>query len=369
METIVFDFNVVNSQPDPDKHERTGEPKADRPFESYVYPQLLQAANILQYGGLVAFPTETVYGLGAVYNREEAVRNIFAVKGRPADNPLILHIYSLEQLSDLVAEVPAKASLLMEQFWPGPLTIIFPKRKEVSPLVTAGLNTVAVRMPSHPVARELLRLTDLAVAAPSANLSGRPSPTKGSHVVADLNGKIDCIIEAGSCQAGIESTVLSLAVGHHPIILRPGSVTVEMLEAVLHEAVLSAGPETPDRPQAPGMKYRHYAPKAPAAVFEGNNEAVVAEINRRLAEKAEKQRTVVIGSSENLRRYRNQWVLDLGPRDQPEIAARRLYDLLRFCDELRAEQIYIEGVATAGVGTAVSNRLRKAVGGQVIHVS
>jgi L-threonylcarbamoyladenylate synthase len=329
--------------------------------------QLLPAADSLRSGGLVAFPTETVYGLGAVFNNEAAIRNIFAVKGRPADNPLIVHIWNRDQLVSLTDRIAAPAAKLIEQFWPGPLTLILPKRPEVPDIVTAGLDTVAVRMPSHPVARELLRLTGLPVAAPSANLSGRPSTTKGSHVIEDLNGKIDFIVEAGPCQAGIESTVLVLE--PKPVILRPGSVTREMLEAALGEPVELPEIGEVGRPQAPGMKYRHYAPQAPVLLFEGDSEGIVNEINHRLQEKSPALRAVVLSTTENIGRYRNEWVLDLGPRDHPETAAIRLYDLLRFCDQLNTDLIYIEGMSEQGVGLAVSNRLRKAAGGKIIHVS
>ncbi|MGE5582333.1 MAG: L-threonylcarbamoyladenylate synthase [Bacillota bacterium] len=331
--------------------------------------QLLEpVAGQLRNGALAAFPTETVYGLGAVYNNDKALREIFAVKGRPADNPLIVHIWKTGQLAELTGEVSSKAGCLINRFWPGPLTIIFPKRPEVSPVVTAGLDTVAVRMPSHPVARELLRLTGIPVAAPSANLSGRPSPTRGSHVIEDLNGKIDFIIDAGPCSSGVESTVVSLA-SAQPLILRPGSVTREMLEAVLKEPVGLVLPGEIDRPQAPGMKYRHYAPKAPATLVEGENHRIVETINSLLSKKSTGQRMVVLSSTENIKEYKTEWVLDLGSRNDPATIANRLYDLLRFCDHLAADHIYIEGIPDQGVGTAVLNRFRKAAGGNVIHVS
>lgn len=337
-------------------------------IDNNQYNLLEPAARILWQGGLVAFPTETVYGLGAIYNDESALLKVFAVKGRPADNPLILHIWRIEQLKELVSEIGPKARRLITAFWPGPLTLIFPKQADVTPIVTAGLDTVAVRMPSHPVARELLRQTNIAVAAPSANLSGRPSPTRGSHVVQDLAGKIDMIIDAGPCSAGVESTVLSLSESR-PTILRPGSVTLEMLESVLQERVELVQPGEVNRPQAPGMKYRHYAPKAPVTLIEGENSRVVAEINRLLREKPTDVKAVVLGTTENVAKYCNEWVLDLGPFNDPAIIAGRLYDLLRFCDTLDVDQIYIEGIPAQGVGAAIMNRLRKAAGGNVIHVS
>ncbi len=329
---------------------------------------LLLAARFLQNGGLVAFPTETVYGLGAVYNNETALLKVFAVKGRPADNPLILHIYQLEQLNQIVSSISPLAERLIQCFWPGPLTLIFPKKAEVSSVVTANLNSVAVRMPSDPAARELLRLTGIPVAAPSANLSGKPSPTHGEHVINDLLGKIECIIDAGPCPAGVESTVLSL-IGGNPVILRPGTVTREDLESVLGQPISMAGEGEVERPQAPGMKYRHYAPEAPVTLFEGEPEKIIREINRRLTEKGNGQKTVVLGTTENIVKYNNEWVLDMGPQGRPDIIAGNIYELLRFCDRLKADLVYIEGIAEQGIGAAVINRLRKAAGGNVINVS
>lgn len=329
---------------------------------------LEQAARTLQKGGLVAFPTETVYGLGAVYNNEQALLNVFAVKGRPADNPLILHIYHLDQLNQIVSSISPAAERLIQRFWPGPLTLIFPKKADVSPVVTANLNSVAVRMPSDPAARELLRLTGIPVAAPSANLSGKPSPTNGEHVINDLMGKIEMIIDAGQCPDGVESTVLSL-MGEEPVILRPGTVTREQLEPVLGKSILIASGVEVDRPQAPGMKYKHYAPEAPVILFEGEPEKIVREINQRLAETKNSHKTVVLGTTDNIDKYRNEWVLDMGPKDNPSIIASNIYGLLRFCDRLKADMILIEGISDQGIGTAVLNRLRKAAGGNVINVS
>ncbi len=326
------------------------------------------AARILRSGSLVAFPTETVYGLGAVCNDESALLNIFAVKGRPVDNPLILHIYDSDQLSQIVSSINFLAEKLIERYWPGPLTLILPKRPEISSVVTAGLDTVAVRMPSDPVARELLRLTDIPVAAPSANLSGKPSTTLGEHVINDLAGKIELIIDAGPCPAGVESAVLSLA-GAAPVLLRPGVITREEMEEVIGKPILTAKPGDSERPQAPGMKYRHYAPEAPVVLFEGEPEKIVPEINRRLTRKQQGQKAAVLGTTENIAAYHNEWVLDMGSRERPEIIAGRIFQLLRFCDQLQADIIFIEGIADRGVGTAVINRLRKAAGGNIIHVS
>jgi L-threonylcarbamoyladenylate synthase len=333
-----------------------------------IDPESLEpAACLLNEGRLVAFPTETVYGLGAIYRDESAVRQIFAAKGRPADNPLIVHIWRMEQLTELVREIDPKLQRLMATFWPGPLTLVFPKKAAVPDLVTAGLATVAVRMPSHPVARELLRLTKAPVAAPSANLSGKPSPTRAEHVLADFAAKIPLVVDGGPCQAGLESTVLMIDAGQ-PRILRPGSVTKEMLETTLNETVVVAGGET-NRPQAPGMKYRHYAPQAPVLLVEGEKAKVVARINGLLQQPRESEKVVIIGSSETLTQYHTDFVLDLGPEGHLELAARRLYELLRQCDALGADRIIIEGVPENGIGAAIKNRLVKAAGGNVIHVS
>lgn len=329
---------------------------------------LKPAADTLRSGGLVAFPTETVYGLGAVLDNEVALSEIFKVKGRPNDNPLILHIWHINQLEGITPTVNPRYQKLIERFWPGPLTLIFPKKPEVSSLVTAGLPTVAVRMPSHPVAKELLRQTNLPVAAPSANLSGKPSPTRGEHVILDLNGKIPLIIDAGNCSNGIESTVL-IALDGKPMILRPGSITREMLEDTLSEKVELVSLKAVDKPQAPGMKYRHYAPKAPVTLVEGDIGKVVATINQLVDEAPDESKTVVIGFSDSISQYRSDVVLDLGPRNQPEVAAARLYDLLRHCDDIGAGCIFIEGLAKTGVGAAVENRLQKASGGNILYVS
>ncbi|HOJ77695.1 MAG TPA: L-threonylcarbamoyladenylate synthase [Bacillota bacterium] len=329
---------------------------------------LTEAAKLLQSGELVAFPTETVYGLGAVYNSDQALAKVFQVKGRPADNPLILHIWSYQQLDLIVKEVSPKYERLMKEFWPGPLTLIFPKKEAVSYLATAGLDTVAVRMPSHPIARQLLEITDIPIAAPSANLSGRPSPTKGEHVFEDLNGKIPLIIDGGACEAGLESTVLTIY-SEHPVILRPGSITKEMIEATLQEVVQLAMPDQADKPQAPGMKYRHYAPKAAVTLVEGENTKVVAKINQLLAELDNVKRVFVLGTAENEAKYHCTNFLNLGSQAKPGEVAARLYDLLRRCDQLNAELVLIEGVSAKGIGVAIENRLRKASGGNIINVS
>lgn len=340
--------------------------------DNFESSEIEEAADSLRRGELVAFPTETVYGLGAVFNDETALKNIFLTKGRPMDNPLIVHIWDPKQLVDIVAEIDDKHQKLIDAFWPGPLTLIFPRKPEISNIITAGLSTVAVRMPSHPVAAELLRLTNIPVAAPSANLSGKPSPTKGEHVLNDFDGKVPFIIDGGECDTGLESTVLLInGKDEKVLILRPGAITREMLEEVLGESVEDLPLNVPvDRPQAPGMKYRHYAPQANVVVVEGDDGAVIAEIEKQLSEQDNDLQTAVICFDQNMAVYQSQadLVLNLGPKKDLRIAAKRLFDLLRYCDKEEIDQIYVEGVAGYGVGVAVCNRLYKAAGGKIIHV-
>ena len=245
------------------------------------------AAKILQEGGLVAFPTETVYGLGGNGLDSAACEKIYLAKGRPSDNPLILHISEFEELNPIVGEISPAAKKLMDAFWPGPLTMVFPKSEIVPEKATGGLDTVAVRFPSHPVARAIIRAAGLPIAAPSANSSGKPSPTRASHVEFDLNGKIDMIIDGGAAEWGLESTIVDVS-GEVPMILRPGAVTKEMMEKVvgtveIDPAILQK-PAADFRPKAPGMKYTHYSPKAEVVLVKGETKAVVDEINQKLAE-------------------------------------------------------------------------------------
>lgn len=339
---------------------------------------LKEAATVLRVGGLVAFPTETVYGLGAAIHREEGIRRIFQVKGRPADNPLILHLYSKEQLSEVVSEIPQAARLLAEEFWPGPLTLVLPKKETVSAEVTAGLPTVAVRIPAHPVAIELLARIGIPVAAPSANLSGRPSPTLGSHVITDLNGKVELILDAGPTGIGVESTVLDLS-GDHPRLLRPGGVTLEMLESALGKgAVESSQDLKSDRPLAPGMKYRHYAPDAPLFLLIGDEAKIRSALMERVEEDRRLGRKVAILTfSEDLEELSTSineapplelLFYSLGRRDYPEEAASCLFTCLRRCNQEKVEIIYAASPERKGMGEAVFNRLWKAAGGNVVEI-
>ena len=329
------------------------------------------AADLLRSGQLVAFPTETVYGLGADALNADAVLSVFAAKGRPADNPLIVHIYDRSQLDGLCV-VPDKALPLMDAFWPGPLTILFEKLPAVPDAVTAGLPTVAVRMPSHPVASAMLRACNLPVAAPSANSSGRPSPTLASHVLEDLRGRIPLILDGGPCEVGLESTVLDLCHGE-PTILRPGGVTKEMLESVLHTEVRLAGsilrPLRPDeKALSPGMRYKHYAPKGQVTLVEGNPDAVVARLRELYRqESAAGRKTCVLCFSEHMDALRDCFPHDIGSRNNMSEIAHRLFLMLRVLDEEGMESVFSEVVPPEGVGLAVMNRLGRAAAFRIIQ--
>ncbi|MDK2808852.1 MAG: L-threonylcarbamoyladenylate synthase [Clostridiales bacterium] len=330
-----------------------------------------EAVQILRTGGLVAFPTETVYGLGGDGLRADAAKKIYEAKGRPSDNPLILHIADLAMLSSLAEEIPDAAQVLAKKFWPGPLTMIFKKKREVPFGTTGGLDSVAVRMPSHKVARELIRLSGVCIAAPSANTSGRPSPTKASHVIDDLMGKIDMIIDGGEVGIGIESTIVDLT-GERPTILRPGFITQRMLEKAVGEvridpAVLSKKADPNLVPKAPGMKYKHYAPKAELTIMEGALPLVTEEINRRcLKAQCAGKRVGVICSCDTKQAYTIGIVKEIGDRKQEITIAQRLYSILREFDDLGVDIIYSESFASDDLGQAIMNRLLKAAGYQVV---
>jgi len=325
------------------------------------------AAKALREGNLVAFPTETVYGLGANALDPRAVRRIYEAKGRPSDNPLIVHIANVSQLDTLVKEIPPVAEALIEAFWPGPLTLVFRKSELVPYVITGGLDTVAVRMPDNDVALKLIGESGVPVAAPSANISGRPSPTACQHVLDDLKGRIEYIIDGGPCRIGIESTVLDITSGT-PVILRPGGVTREMLEKVIGEVKTDTvlKPEDGLKPRSPGMKYRHYSPKARMLLLEGKTEDVIEKINSLACEnRANGLKTGVLASRENKNRYAADVVLSIGSHDNPEEVASRLYDFLRRFDEEKVDIIYSETFSEEGMGMAVMNRLKKAASGRI----
>ena len=333
--------------------------------------EISRAGEILRRGGLVAFPTETVYGLGANALDAEAAGKIYRAKGRPSDNPLIVHIADWDAIYKIAAEIPAEAKLLADAFWPGPLTMILRKSDVVPPATTGGLDTVAVRLPDHAVARALIRAGGGYVAAPSANTSGRPSPTKAEHVAQDMDGVIDMIIDGGDVEIGIESTIVDLT-DRTPTILRPGYISREMLGRVLGTVEVDRALISEDsdlRPKAPGMKYRHYAPKAQLFIVQGPQQLVRVKINA-LAEanKAAGLRTGVIGTDESQGFYVNALVKSIGSRQDEGSIARHLYGILREFDESEVSVIYSEAFDTPQMGQAIMNRLIKAAGHQIISV-
>lgn len=327
---------------------------------------LAYAAGILNAGGLVAFPTETVYGLGADALNPFAVSRIFRAKKRPADNPLIVHLAKMEQIYELAERVPPEALLLGQKFWPGPLTLILPKKKIVPEVTTAGLSSVALRIPSHPLALKLIKMANLPIAAPSANLSGRPSPTKAEHVLKDMAGRIEAIIDGGDCSYGLESTVLSL-LSTPPLLLRPGAVTLEMLENCLKGEILDLSIRGKDDdshiPLSPGLKYRHYAPLAPLYLVEGEGELQKKQILALYNSFRLRGCNVGLLLSEEMKGSlpaADAVIEVLAPRNDCILAAKRLFHALRRLDELKVGLIIAEGFDEKGLGKALMNRLRKA---------
>lgn len=332
---------------------------------------LARAGRILKEGGLVAFPTETVYGLGGNALDPRASMKIYAAKGRPSDNPLIVHIAEMEKLSELVAEIPEGAKVLAEKYWPGPLTMILPKAEIVPKETTGGLDSVAVRFPSDPIAQALIKAAGGFVAAPSANTSGRPSPTTAGHVEEDLGDAVDMIIDGGQVGIGLESTIVDFT-EEIPVVLRPGYISLEMLRDTLGEVRMDQGLIKSDstvRPKAPGMKYRHYAPKADLSIVEGDTDAVVAAINSYAAQ-AEKQglQVGIIATDETMERYPYGVVKSIGSREDEETIARHLYEVLRDFDQYQVSAIYSEAFYTPRMGQAIMNRLLKAAGHKIIKV-
>ncbi len=331
-----------------------------------------QAAEILKKGGLVAFPTETVYGLGADALDEKASAKIYAAKGRPSDNPLIVHIADKKDLDVLSCDVNDMAVKVAEAFWPGPLTMILKKKDIVPDSITGGLGTVAIRMPSHHVAARLIKTSGVYIAAPSANISGKPSPTKAEHVIHDMNGRIDMIIADDTVDIGVESTIVDLS-EDVPTILRPGFITKKQLEDVLGEVKVDPAVmgNVADGivPKAPGMKYKHYSPDANVVIVTGDSDKVVSKINE-LCElrKKEGKRVGVMTVSEDAGRYNADKVVDMGSRCDEALAAKNLFAALRSFDEDGIQYVYSESFPTDNVGQAVMNRLIKAAGHTIIKV-
>lgn len=324
-------------------------------------------AEVLRAGGTVAFPTETVYGLGANALDSKALEKIFKAKGRPSDNPLIVHIAQNDSITPLVRELPEKSKLLMKRFWPGPLTMVFKKSQIIPNIVTAGLDTVAVRMPSHPVAKALIELSGVPVAAPSANLSGKPSPTHPSHVIEDLEGKVDIIIKGGNCNVGLESTVLDVT-EEIPLILRPGGVTLEDLKEVLGNVNIDKGLEDSNAiPKAPGMKYTHYSPKAEVVLVTGDTNDIIDKVNSLKKEYEKTSKVGIMATDETKNNYCDAVIISMGSRKRPETIAENIFAILREFDEEGVDIIIAEGIDTTSIGHAVMNRLLKAAGYNVVE--
>ena len=329
-----------------------------------------QAAVLLREGGLVGIPTETVYGLGANGLNEEAVKNIFAAKGRPQDNPLILHIPDVSWLERYCKDIPLTAYQLAQAYWPGPMTMILYHKDVVPEAVTAGLDTVGMRCPAHKLCRDIIAAAGVPVAAPSGNTSGRPSPTTAQHMLEDMEGKIEAIVDGGPCAVGVESTIIDLTC-NPPRLLRPGGITLEQLRAILGQVdvdpavtrLLGAG----EKPKAPGMKYRHYAPKAPVTVVTGDPQKSAEYI----AAHAQSEDGIIC-FDEFLPLFTGcssaRPVMDLGPAGDKEEQARHIFDALRSFDHTSVPAIWAQCPDTSGIGLAIANRLNKAAGFHIIEV-
>ena len=332
---------------------------------------LEQAGRIIREGGLVAFPTETVYGLGGDALNPKASGKIYAAKGRPSDNPLIIHICKLGDIDKIVSDFPDKAKLLAKEFWPGPLTMVLPKAYIVPKETTGGLETVAVRMPVDPTALAFIEAAGGYVAAPSANLSGRPSPTSAKYVIEDMQGRIEMILDDGDVEIGLESTIVDLT-GEVPMLLRPGFITLEMLRDVLGEVEVDKtilDGDCTDKPKAPGMKYKHYAPKGELTIVMGQEKNVLKKINELSIHAMEQGEKVgIIATDEMVKGYRGNSIKSVGMRNDEVSIARHLYRILREFDDEGMTVIYSEAFATGGIGQAIMNRLLKAAGHQILKV-
>ena len=330
-----------------------------------------EAGKVIRNGGTVAFPTETVYGLGANALDDEAVRKIFIAKGRPQDNPLIIHV-STKEISELVKDVPEVAQKIIDKFWPGPLTVILEKKDIIPNVTSANLNTIGIRMPNSEIALKLIELAERPIAAPSANISGRPSPTEVERCVEDLNGRVDYIIGGESSNIGVESTIIDCTV-NPPLVLRPGGITLEMLKEINPEIeldkALKSKPNDDFKPKAPGMKYKHYAPNAHLKIIKGKNEKTIEIINEIVENYIEKGNDVaILTTNENLNKFNNGKVISLGSENDLKEIAKNLFEALRKCDDLRVQYILCQGFEENGVGLAIMNRLNKAAGYDILEV-
>lgn len=333
---------------------------------------LEEAAQIIKKGGIVAFPTETVYGLGANALNEEAVKKIFIAKGRPQDNPLIIHVAS-KNINDYVESVPEIAQKIIDRFWPGPLTVILEKKNIIPNVTSANLSSIGVRMPSNEVAKKLIELSGVPIAAPSANISGRPSPTDVERCVEDLSGKVDYIIGGEKSDVGVESTIVDCTVDP-PVILRPGGITLEMLKEVdkrieIDKAIM-VKPTENLKPKAPGMKYRHYAPKAKVTIVSGDSEKTIEKINEMVQNyKDDGKKVGILASKENSLYYdKSAEIIQIGSVYKMEEIAHNLFEALRGFDDLGVDVILAEAFKEEGIGIAIMNRLKKAAGYDIIKV-
>lgn len=333
---------------------------------------IAEAGDAIKAGKLVVFPTETVYGLGANACDGDAVKKIFAAKGRPQDNPLIAHIADFENISEIALEVPAAARKLAEKFWPGPMTLIMKKKPVISDITSAGLESIGIRMPSNAIARELIKAAGVPIAAPSANISGRPSPTDIERCVEDMNGKADYIIGGEQCTFGLESTVIDCTT--NPIcILRPGAITLEMIKEVDSKAYIDPAimkkPEKDLKPKAPGMKYKHYAPKADVKIIEGDLQKTIEKINEMVQNYISDGKTVgVMATDETMEFYNNVKVISLGSRKDMYSIGKNLFETLRSFDDNNVDIIISEAFQEKGFGVAIMNRLNKSAGFDIIRV-
>lgn len=330
------------------------------------YNKIVEAAEFIKKGEIVAIPTETVYGLaGSIFN-DEAIRKIFIAKGRPQDNPLIAHVCSIEQVSDICEEFPEEAKKLANKFWPGPLTMILKRKKNVPDVVTAGLDTVAVRFPSHPIANAIIKEAGMPLVAPSANLSGRPSTTSAKHCINDLNSRVPLIIDGGDCEFGLESTIIDASV-EPMVLLRPGAISIEDIVEVIPNLIYEGKTlniNEKEIPKAPGMKYRHYAPKAPLTLVVGEPSKTAEWIV-----KNSKEDDGVICFEEYLNIFNgNNYVLNFGSYSNLKSNANRLFRILREFDEVDVKRIFIQCPMNEGVGKSLINRLEKASGGNIVAI-
>ena len=330
-----------------------------------------KAGNILRQGGLVVFPTETVYGLGANALDKDAVKKIFEAKGRPQDNPLIVHISKVKDIEKLVEKIPPIAQKLMDKFWPGPMTIILKKKDIIPNETSAGLDSIGIRMPSNKIAMELISMAGVPIAAPSANLSGKPSPTDLETCVEDLDGRVNAILGGDNSEVGVESTVIDCTIDP-PCILRPGGITLEMLKEVdsniyIDPAIMKK-PDKELRPKAPGMKYRHYAPKAPLKIIKGDLNKTIEKINEMVQNIDAEKKVGIIATDETIDNYKKGEVVSIGSRKDLNTIAHNLFYVLRTFDEKNVDLILSEAFEEKDMGVAIMNRLKKSAGYDIINL-